>query len=86
MTTCTIQHTAAAGAPYWYHLESAAEPAAAIRRARSYALDNGGYVCVKDGAGNVIFGTDPAQLDRAILSGINRDFPRETARRLGCAS
>ena len=43
----------------------------AIRRARNLALDHGGYVCVKDRNGKVIYGTDPVQLDRAIDLSIN---------------
>lgn len=83
-----ILHTAVAAAPYWYLLETWSEGKreAAIRRARGYALDNGGYVCVKDNDGNVVFGTDPAQLDLAILSGTNLNFRREAARRVGCCA
>jgi hypothetical protein len=84
--TFSIQHTAIGRYPHWYHLESATDFQAAAKRARNYALDHGGYVCVKDGAGRVVFGTDPVQLDRAILNGTNRDFPRETARRVGCCA
>lgn len=84
--TYAIQHTAIGPFPYWYHLETCGERDRAIRRANNYALDHGGYICVKDSAGNVVFGTDPAQLDRAISAGTNRHFARETARRRGCAA
>jgi hypothetical protein len=80
----TIQHTAIGPAPFWYHLESARDEQKAVRIANNYALDHGGYVCVKDQNGSVVFGTDPAQLDRVILNGTNKHFPKETARRLGC--
>ena len=80
----TIQHTAITGdAPFWYHLECAKDLDGAARRARQYALDNGGYVCVKDATGKTVFGTDPVALDRAILNGINKSFPRERTRRMG---
>ena len=81
-----ISHTAIGPRPHWYHLETWAEGKrdAAIRRANSYALDHGGYVCVKDNDGNVVFGTDPEQLDLAVLNGTNRNFPGERARRMGC--
>jgi hypothetical protein len=83
--TYTIQHTAVSGdRPFWYHLESCGNYLQACSRARNYALDHGGYVCVKSKDGETVFGTDPVQLDRAILSGVNRDFPKETARRRGC--
>ncbi len=72
----TIHHTAIANAPYWYQLESNADYLAACRRARNYALDHGGYVCVKDQSGETVFGTDPDQLNRAILAGTNRDFSK----------
>jgi hypothetical protein len=84
--TFTIQHTAIGDRPFWYHLECAKDLESATRRARQHALDNGGYVCVKDANGATVFGTDPLQLDRAILNGINRSFPGERARRLGCCS
>ncbi len=81
----TIQHTSIRGdAPWWYHLDSSRDEQAAVRRARNYALDHGGYVCVKDEGGTTVYGTDPAELDRAVLNGTNRDFPKETARRRGC--
>jgi len=60
--------------PYWYHLEAYSDREKALRRARQYGLDNGGYVCVKDADGTVIYGTDPAQLNRAIVQGINKHF------------
>jgi len=83
----TIQHTSATGnAPFWYHLECAKDLDGATRRARQYGLDNGGYICVKDASGVTVFGTDPVELDRAILNGINKSFPRERARRLGCCA
>lgn len=75
----TILHTQIGQpAPHWYQIERWDEGhrEQARRRAYSYALDHGGYVCVKDNDGNVVFGTDPAALDRAITNGINRDFTR----------
>ena len=85
-TSYTIQHTAIGNSPFWYHLECAADFERACRRARQYALDNGGYVCVKDQNGFTVFGTDPLDLDRAILNGICKHFVGERARRLGyCA-
>jgi hypothetical protein len=82
----TIQHTAIGRFPHWYHVESWDEGHRnhAIKRGQQIAMDKGGYVCVQDHAGKVVFGTDPAQLDRAISAGTNRDFRKETARRLGC--
>lgn len=82
----SVQHTAIGKSPFWYHLDSHGDLEQAALRARNYAMDHGGYVCVKDGAGKVVYGTDPAQLDRAILIGINRDFPGEAARRVGCCA
>ena len=79
----TIEHTATGAYPVWYHLERSDDLQKAKRRAYDYALNHGGYVCVKDGSGHVVFGTDPAALARAVTSGINRSFPRETARRQG---
>jgi hypothetical protein len=71
----TILHCQMRGPrPHWYHLEFCTDDGAAKRRANGYALDHGGYVCVKDHAGKVIFGTDPEQLDRSIKSGRNRYF------------
>lgn len=84
MATYTVQHTRIGDFPHWYHLDCHGELQPAIRRARNYALDQGGYVCVKDEKGATVFGTDPIQLDRAISKGLNKDFPRETARRRGC--
>jgi hypothetical protein len=81
-----IQHTAIGEFPFWYHLESAKTLEAATRRAYNYAMDHGGYVCVKDETGKTVFGTDPVELDRAISNGINKSFPRETARRKGCCA
>lgn len=73
----SILHTEIHGAaPYWYQLErwDEAHRGQAIRRARNYALDHGGYVCVKDNDGKVVFGTDPVALNRAIERGGNRHF------------
>ena len=71
----SVQHTQQNIArPYWYQLEAYNDPDKAIHRARNYALDHGGYVCVKDHTGKVVFGTDPVQLDRAVAEGRNRDF------------
>lgn len=72
----TILHTQISARPHWYQLERWDEGhrKQAIRRARNYVLDHGGFVCVKDNDGNVVFGADPAELDRAIASGINRQF------------
>lgn len=81
-----VSHTAVGDFPFWHHLDSHKDLQAACHRARNYALDHGGYVCVKDASGHTVFGTDPDALSRAISNGINRDFPRETARRRGyCA-
>ncbi len=80
----TVQHTQIGDFPFWYHVDSHQDFQTAARRAQSYALDHGGYVCVKNTDGKTVFGTDPAALDRAISNGINRSFPRERARRLGC--
>lgn len=82
----TIQHTAIGACPFWYHLETAKDLESAARRAWQYVLDHGGYICVKDASGVTVFGTDPIQLDRAILNGINKNFPGERARRLGCCA
>ncbi len=73
----SVSHTKIEGErPCWYLLErwDEAHREQAMHRARNYALDHGGYVCVTDNDGNTIFGTDPAQLDRAIRSGINKHF------------
>lgn len=59
-------------APHWYQLEFARDFDRACRRARQYALDNGGYVCVKDRSGEVVFGTNPIDLQRNIEQGQNR--------------
>ena len=77
----TLLHTQIGHAPHWYQLERwhEGEREAAIRRANQYFFDHGGYVCVKDNDGNVVFGTDPAQLDRAIALGINRSFKVDAA-------
>ena len=83
----SILHTTQIGnAPFWYHLENSNSLTEAARRAYSYALNHGGYVCVKDKNGHVVFGTDPTALGLAILNGTNRDFPKETARRMGCVA
>ena len=70
----TVHHCPIAAAPHWYLLEHHKTAESARRRAYNYALDHGGYVCAKDPAGQVIFGTDPAYLVRAIAQGQNRDF------------
>lgn len=73
--TYQVLHTKQEGSrPFWYQLELYGDRTDAIRRANQYVLDNAGYVCVKDSNGRVVFGTDPAELDRAIASGINRHF------------
>lgn len=78
----SVQHTNIGQRPYWYQLERWDEGhrEKAFARARQYALDHGGYVCVKDYAGNVVFGTDPTQLDRAITLGINKHFAQRCVR------
>lgn len=81
-----VLHTAIGYAPHWYVLDNHATLEGAARRARNYALDCGGYVCVQDTAGNTVFGTDPAALDRSISNGICASFPKEAARRLGCCA
>jgi hypothetical protein len=71
----SVQHTLQTGPrPFWYQLEAYSDRDKALHRARNYALDNGGYVCVKDATGAVIFGTDPAALDHAIAQGRNKHF------------
>jgi hypothetical protein len=71
----SVQHTKVGiPCPYWYQLEAFSDREKALHRARNYALDNGGYVCVKDATGRVVFGTDPAALERAVSLGINRHF------------
>lgn len=78
----SIRHTfTGAQHPNWYFLErwDEAHRERAIQRARYYVQDHGGYICVKDHAGRVVFGTDPIALDRAIASGTNRDFRRTFA-------
>jgi hypothetical protein len=83
----TIQHTSTAfGYPSWYHVGGDADYQAAAKKAYQYAMQHGGYVCVKDADGKTCFGTDPAILSNAITSGRNRDFPSETARRQGCCA
>lgn len=80
----SVQHTLVGAFPFWYHLDSHEKFRGAVERARNYALDHGGYVCVKNAGGVTVYGTDPAELDRAISSGTNQDFRLERARRLGC--
>ena len=77
MTAYAILHTKIEGErPYWYQIETYSDLQKSLHRARDYALNNGGYVCVK-ADGKVIFGTDPLELDRAIAQGINKHFIRE---------
>jgi hypothetical protein len=59
----SIYHAKVGG--QFYHLENAVKETWAVRRANNYALDHGGYVCVKNRDGETIFGTDPAALARA---------------------
>ena len=80
----TVQHTAIGTFPWWYHLDAHKDEQAAIRRANNYALDHGGFVCVKDATGKTVFGTDPVALDNAISNGTCQHFAKERARRLGC--
>lgn len=82
----SIEHTVIGSRPHWYHVQNATDLKVASRIAYDYAMTHGGYVCVKDGTGHVVFGTDPLRLDLAILNGTNRDFPREAARRVGCCA
>jgi hypothetical protein len=83
----TIQHAAMSDtAPFWYHLECAKDLLYATSRARNYALDHGGFVCVQDETGKTVFGTDPVDLDRRISAGTLPWFKRETARRCGCCT
>jgi hypothetical protein len=49
--TYTVQHTAISNFPFWYHLDSHRVLESAVSRARNYALDHGGYVCVMDETG-----------------------------------
>jgi hypothetical protein len=81
-----VQCTAINDRPYWHVLETYSDLQKAIHRARTFALDQGGYVCVKDETGKTVYGTDPDALDRAITNGTNRWFPQETARRMGYVS
>lgn len=77
-----ILHTKIEGPrPHWYTLErwDEAHREKALRRARQYALDHGGYICVQDNFGDIVYGTDPAALDRAIKLGGNRDFTESAA-------
>jgi hypothetical protein len=68
----SVQHAQCKGArPYWYQLEAYSDREKAMHRARNYALDNGGYVCVKDASGKTIWGSDPGDLERSIASGSN---------------
>lgn len=83
----SVAHCPVGGySPIWYHLDAHSTLESATRYARNYALDHGGYVCVRDKTSKTVWGTDPAALDRAILSGTNNSFPRETARLMGCVS
>lgn len=72
----SVHHTQIGEAPFWYLLEMHRDEQKAVRRACNYALDHGGYVCVKDATGRVVYGTDPAELNRAIAQGINQYFAR----------
>jgi hypothetical protein len=72
----SIHHTMIGARPHWYHLEFCCGMERAKLRANGYALDHGGYVCVKDAAGKVIFGTDPAELEHSIAIGLNKHFKR----------
>lgn len=72
-----VHHTQVGSAkPHWYLLERWDEGhrEQALRRARNYTLDHGGYVYVADHDGNIVYGTNPVDLDRAIARGTNRDF------------
>ena len=78
----SVNHTKIEGQrPFWYLLERWDEGHRnkAFQRARQYALDHGGYVNVTDSAGNVVFGSNPVDLDRAIISGTNKDFTQPFA-------
>jgi ligand-binding sensor domain-containing protein len=57
-------HHCLLGTSHWYLLDRHKDEQEARRRARNYALDHGGYVCVKDADGKVIYGTDPVELAR----------------------
>lgn len=70
----TAHHTQIGEQPFWYQLDPWRDLERATRRARHYSLDHGGYTCVKDADGRVVFGTDPAELDRAIAAGTNTHF------------
>jgi hypothetical protein len=59
-----IQHAASGDLTSWHYFGYAKDLESAVHRARQYALDNGGYVCVTDATGTVVFGTDPAELAR----------------------
>lgn len=79
MANFTVHHTLIGERPFWYRLDPWGDQTAATTRARCYALDHGGYVCVKDDTGKVIYGTDPVELDRAITAGINKYFSHPSA-------
>lgn len=51
--------------PHWNDLQKLPDGSRqeAIRIAHQYVMDHGGYVCVKDDSGLVIYGTDPRELD-----------------------
>lgn len=84
MTAYSCIHTATGRFPSWYHLSSHPTLDAAIRCAQDFVMRRGGYICVRDASGRSVYGTDPAELDRAVVNGTNRDFPSETARLAGC--
>lgn len=76
----TIAHTAiGTDKPHWYHLDTGPDYQQACHRALNYALDHGGYVCVRDSAGTIVYGTDPDELDRTITQGMNQHFTAPSA-------
>lgn len=76
----TVQHAKIGGEqPHWYQLEAYSDFDKALHRARNYALDHGGYICVKDATGQVVYGADPAQLEISIASGLNRYWRRSAS-------
>jgi hypothetical protein len=72
--TFTIYHTAIGARPHWRTIEKHVGLQTAQKRAYDYAMEHGGYVCVKNSIGRAVFGTEPNELDRAIASGANRHF------------